>query len=96
MTMKWLNEMVCEELEGAETYVKKAIHFKDLKDSRKMALFHEMAMDELKHANNFMELAKECYEKGESEMSKDLWEYLRDKAMEEQDEIKYYMAVLKM
>ena len=96
MTMKWLNEKICEEIEGAECYIKKALKCKDNEKPRHAEIFNSMAKQELEHAEHLMEMAKELYENNESEMSKDLWEYLMNKSKEEYEEVKYYMAVYKM
>jgi hypothetical protein len=96
MTMRQLNDEICEELSGAEEYIHKAIHYKEKEDSTHMEMFYKMCLDELRHAENFMELAKEKCEKGKSDISQDLWEYMREKAMKKKEEIQYYIAVLKM
>lgn len=96
MTMKWLNEKICEEIEGAECYIKKALKYKDNEKPRHAEIFNSMTKQELEHAEHLMEMAKELYENNESEMSKDLWEYLMNKSKEEYEEVKYYMAVYKM
>ena len=96
MTMKWINEMICEELDGAKCYIHKAIYFKEAKEVKLASMFYNMATQEMEHAQNFREMAKELFEKGESEYSKDVWEYMRDKAMKKKEKVQYYMAVYKM
>jgi len=86
MTMKWLNEEICEELEGAKTYIKKAAHCKQEGNTKNADVFYTMSTQELGHAENLMEMAKELVEENKSEMTKELWDYLRCKAEDEYHE----------
>lgn len=96
MTMEWLNEMICEELDGSMCYIHKAIHFKEAKEIKYASMFYNMSVQEMEHSQNFMEMAKDLFDKGKSEYGKEVWEYMREKAMKKKEEVQYYMAVYKM
>lgn len=96
MTMKWLNEKICEELDDACCYIKKANYFREKGDTRTGDVFRSMSDDELKHSEHLMNLAIAMSQKGESELPQDVVEYMMNCAIEKKHEVQYHMAVYRM
>lgn len=62
MDQTYLKEHMCEELQGAEEYIIRAIEIKAM-DPTWGKMFYEMSIEELKHAQNFYTMAKDYYSK---------------------------------
>ena len=62
MDLVYLKEHLCEELEGAKEYIKRAIEIKAM-DSNWGKLFYEMSVQELSHAENFFKMSQFYYSK---------------------------------
>lgn len=68
MDLKYLSEHICEELDGAEEYIMKAIELKPM-TLPWAKTFMEMASAEMLHANNLYKMYTEYYQKVSTNMS---------------------------
>lgn len=62
MDLKYLSSHICEELDGAEEYITKAIELKPMTMQWARTLM-DMATAELTHANNLYKMYMEYYQK---------------------------------
>ena len=62
MNQVYLKEHICEELDGAEDYIKRAIEIKAM-DISWAKMLHEMSQQELAHAGYFYKMATDYYSK---------------------------------
>lgn len=84
MTMKWLHEEICEELEGSEKYAKKALKMKEKGEKEMASLFLKMAEQEYDHAQTLLDMAHVMKAKGMSELHDEVWKYMEECAKERQ------------
>ena len=88
--MRFIEEMaerMDDELDGAEEYAEKALHYKESHQTLAKHM-HDMAMDELRHASYFCDAAME-YVKAHPEQPefKDVWAFVKRHADKEIDEV---------
>ena len=76
MDAEYFKEHICEELEGAKTYIKNAIEIKAMSPSW-AKMFVEMSAAELSHATNLFKMFQEYYKKI-SETYKEIPKYLEE------------------
>lgn len=62
MNQVYLEEHICEELDGAEEYIKRAIEIKAMDNSWGKMLY-DMSQQELSHAGYFYKMATDYYSK---------------------------------
>ena len=62
MNLVYLKEHICEELDGAEEYINRAIEIKAM-DPSWAKMFYEMSSQELAHAGYFYKMATDYYTK---------------------------------
>lgn len=68
MNQTYLKEHLCDELEGAKEYIKRAIEIKAM-DTTWAKILYEMSVDELKHANYVFKMSEDYYNKVSSAFS---------------------------
>jgi ferritin len=93
--MRFLEEMaerMDDELDGAEEYAEKALHYKESHPALAKHL-HDMSMDELRHASYFCDAAMD-YVKAHPEHPefKDVWAFVKRHADKEIDEVNGMLA----
>lgn len=76
MDAKYFEEHICDELEGAKTYIKNAIEIKAMSPSWAKT-FVDMSAAELNHATNLFKMFEEYYKKI-SETYKEVPSYLEE------------------
>lgn len=62
MNQVYLKEHLCEELEGAKEYIRRAIEIKAM-DPSWGKMFYDMSVQELSHADNFFKMFQDYYKK---------------------------------
>ena len=62
MNQIFIKEHLCDELNGAKEYIKRAIEIKAM-DSSWGKMLYEMSVDELKHATYWYKMAEDYYSK---------------------------------
>lgn len=62
MDQVYLKEHLCEELDGAKEYIKRAIEIKAM-DPAWAKMLYEMSLDELKHAGYIYKMAEDYFNK---------------------------------
>ena len=92
-----ISEMIEEELEGAENYIKHALKQKGVNDSLAKA-FHEISVEEMEHVNILHNevtklIAEHRKTKGEPPAAMlAVYEYMHNKHIEKANKIKHYQS----
>lgn len=83
--IKYMDEHIAEEIEGAECYMNKAMEYKEAGNMEYTEIYLNMALQELGHADMIMKMQDECVKEWDDKhpskegdnVYKDVWESYR-------------------
>lgn len=95
--IKYIDEHISDELEGAECYFDKAVECKDKGNTAHAQMYLTMATQELGHAEGLMKMQDEHVKKWDTEhphskeydnVYRDIWEEYREDKMDKYNKLK--------